>query len=165
MNHADMYKTIWLRVERDISHGARKCGCKSGDEKYDHFLRQTRIVADALETFSKADRKAWMAQVVATNEDLIAPSKNESKDARSASWRTTCAGRVPNRQLQQASEKRKRLKAIGEIVAEFTAKSKRATAKVVNKELSESYKHLALVETDTIRKELRSLKAARQSDV
>ena len=38
------------------------------------------------------------------------------------------------------------------------------TAKVVNKELRESYKNLAPVETDTVRKELRSLKAARQSD-
>lgn len=164
MTHADMYKIIWRRVERDISHGARKCGPKSGDEKYDHFLRQTRIVADVLETFFNVDRKAWRAQVAATNEDLIAPYKNESKDARSDSWRKTCAGRVPNRQLQQAFEKRKRLEAIGEIVAEFTANSKKPASKVVNKELRKSYKHLALVETDTVRKELRALKAARQSD-
>jgi hypothetical protein len=164
MNFSDMYKIVRQRVERDIRLGARKCGRKTGDEKYDHYLRQTRIWGDALKTFSNADRKAWMAQVAATNEDLIALSKCESTAARSASWKTTCAGRVPNRQLKQASEKYKRLEAIRKIVDEFTAKSVRATAKVVTKELRESYKHLALVETDTIRKELSALKAARQSE-
>jgi len=163
MNFSNVYKIARQHVERDIRLGARKCGRKTGDEKYDHYLRQTRIWAEVLKTFSNADRKAWMAQVAATNEDLIAPSKYESTATRSASWKTTCAGRVPNRQLQQASEKYKRLEAIRKIVDEFTANSVRATAKVVTKELGERYKHLALVKTDTVRKELSAIKVARQS--
>ena len=164
MNHTTMYKKMMEFVDAGLRSGARKCGSKTGDVEYDLFLRKTRILKDALMRFSPADRKLWQEQVSACNEDLIALSKRESAEARAASWRKTCAGRVPNRQIQQATEKRKRLDAIRKIVDELTAKSERATAKVVNKKLRESFKHLAPVETDTVRKELRSLKVARRSD-
>lgn len=164
MNVAAMYKKIMKIVDAGIRHGARKCGTKTGDVEYDLFLQKTRILKDALMKFSPAYRKQWQEQVRACNEDLIALFKSESTVARAATWRQTCAGRVPNRQIQQIAEKRKRLEAIQQIVDESTAVSYRATAKVVNKKLRESYQHLLPVETDTVRKELRFLKAARQSD-
>jgi hypothetical protein len=164
MNHATMYKKIMDIVDAGLRSGARKCGCKTGDVEYDLFLRKSRIFKDALMKFSPADRKLWQEHAWTSNDDLIALSKGVSTAARAASWRKTCSGRVPNRQIQQAAEKRKRLEAIQQIVNESKAMPYRATAKVVNKKLRESYKYLVNVEIDTVRKELRSLKAARQSD-
>lgn len=164
MNHAFMYKKILKIVDAGIRHRARKCGFKTGDVEYDLFLQKTRIFKDALMTFSSADRKLWLKQVAECNQYLIAHSKRLSTEARTASWKKTWAGRLPNRQVSQAAEKRKRCEAVEEIVRELNEKKQRATAKVVNKKLRESYKNLAPVETDTVRKELRSLKAARQSD-
>jgi hypothetical protein len=164
MNRAEMYKKILEMVKAGFRQGASKCGRKTDDVERNKFLREMRIFKDALEKFSPADRKLWQEQVEEFNEDLIALSKRESTAARAASWRKTCAGRMPNRQIQQAAEKRKRLDAIRKIVNELTANFDRATAKVVNKKLRESYKHLAPVETETVRKELSSVKAARQSD-
>jgi len=164
MNRADMYKRILEMVNAGFRQGASKIGRKTDDVERNEFLRKMRIFKDALAKFSPADRRLWQEQVEAFNEDLIALSKRESTAARTASWRKTCAGRVPNRQIQQATEKRKRLEAIRKIVDELETRKLSVTAKVVNKELRESYKNLAPVETDTVRKELRSLKAARQSD-
>ena len=164
MNRTTMYKRLMEFVDADIRHGARKCGTKTGDVEYDLFLQKTRIFKDALMRFSTADRKLWQKHVWTSNEDLIILSKRVSTAARAASWRKTCAGRVPNRQIQQAAEKRKRLEAIQQIVNESKDMPYRVKAKVVNKKLREGYKHLAHVAIDTVRKELRSLKAACQSD-
>jgi hypothetical protein len=163
MNCIDAYKSIIKIVNVGFRCGARKCGPKSGDLQYDLFLQKTRIFKDALMRFSLADRKLWLMQVGACNQDLIAHSKRVSTDARIASWKKTCKGRVPNRQVEQIAEKRKRLEAVEEILRELKAKKLKPTAKVVSKRLSESYKHLTTVETDTLRKELSFLKAARQS--
>ena len=163
MNRAAMYKKIMEIVDAGIRQHARKCGRKIGDVEYDLFLRKMRIFKDALMPFSSADRKLWLKQVDERNQDLIAHSKRLSTEARTASWKKTWAGRVPNRQGNQATEKLKRLEAVQRIVRELDATEQRVTAKVVNKRLGESYKHLATVETDTLRKELSSLKVARQS--
>ena len=94
------------------------------------FLRKMRIFKDALAKFSPADRRLWQEQVEAFNEDLIALSKRESIATRAASWRKTCAGRVPNRQIQQATEKRKRLEAIRKIVDELETRKLHTSLKI-----------------------------------
>lgn len=163
MNHAVMYKNILKIVDAGIRHGSRKCGRKTGDLEYDLFLQKTRIFKDALMRFPLADRKLWLKQVDERNQDLIDHFKRLSTEARTASWKQTCAGRIPNRQVNQLAEKRKRREAVEKIVRELDAEKQRATAKVVNRRLAESYNYLATVATDTLRKELSSIKAARQS--
>ena len=164
MNHTDMYKIIWNRIESDISLGGRKCGRKTGDEVYDYFLRQTRIAKDAVKTFSPVDRKLWEKRVAIVNEDLIAHAVRISRSLRALSWKKTCAGRVPNFQIQQAAEKLKRLKAVKEIIAGLDLMGVKVTTKKVSLKLEAGYKHLSPVKLDTLRKELSQIrKAAHQS--
>ena len=164
MNRTDMYKIISNRIESEIRLGGRKCGRKTGDEEHDYFLRQTRIAKDAIKTFSPADRKLWKEQVAIVNEDLIAHAVRISRSLRVLSWKKTCAGRIPNFQIQQAAEKLKRVEAVKEIIAGFDSMGVKVTTKKVILKLEADYKHLSPVKLDTLRKELSQIrKAARQS--
>ncbi len=149
----------------------RNGGCRrgrlTGDAGNDRFLRQVRLHRAALKRFSQAEQKKWSMHVAGMNDDLIKHWRRQAQTQRVHTRKQHVELTLPRglrrRHTEQSAAQLLRMHAIKDVIACLSKAGKKPTVKAVNIGLAKCHPEVLLVKLDTLRKDMKRVKVARQS--
>jgi hypothetical protein len=167
MTGEKMYALIGRLAQVLDRNGACRRGRRTGDEVNDVFLRQVRLRLAALKKFSMADQKEWHRRVAEVNDDLIRHWRFQAQAQRVHTRKQRAGLAFPlglrRRHAEQGDVRFLRMQAIKDVIADLDKERKKTTVKAVNIGLAKCFPEIPLVQLDTLRKDIKRLKVARQS--
>jgi hypothetical protein len=165
MTMGKMYVRICNVAQVLERNGGCQRGCLTGDAANDRFLRQVRLYQTALKRFSQAEQKEWNRNVAEANDDLIrhwrCQAQTQRVHTRKQRVELTLPRGLMRRHSEQSAARFLRMQAIKDVISCLS--KKKPTAKAVNIGLAKCHPEVPLVKLDTLRKDIKRLKVARQS--
>jgi len=167
MNIVKMYTRI-CHIAQELSRdGCYRRGRRTGDAAHDNYLWQVRLHKAALKKLSQAEQKEWMNHVAEVNEDLIGHWRHQANSQRVHSRKRSVGLDLPRslkrRHVEQGHTRFLRIQAINEVFTRLYKEGKKPTTKRVAGAMAEYFPDIPIVQLDTLRKDIKRLKVARQS--